>query len=200
MTPQTRTPALCALLCAAAAVSQAQVNSSPYQPITSGGRFEWAIFTTINLESFGAGLVSSGWGVYRDHPKEYGTGAEGFGKRFALRLSGVAVSNTMEAGLGAVWGEDPRYPRDAGESFRHRMSHVAKMTFYAKNREGRSVPAYARYTAIGGSNFLSNSWRPDSDATAGHAGIRIGLGFLGRFGSNAYYEFWPDIKSRFWKH
>jgi hypothetical protein len=183
-----------------AAFSEAQVNSSNYQPITSGGRFEWAIMSTVNLESFGAGLLSSGWGTYRDHPSEYGTGAKGFGKRFALRLSGVAVSNTMEAGLGAVWGEDPRYPRLGGESFRSRMGNVAKMTFYAKNRDGRAVPAYARYAAIGGSNFLSNAWRPDSDATNGHAAVRIGLGFLGRFGSNAYYEFWPDIKSRFWKH
>src|SRR5579863_10504312 len=126
-----------------AVVSRAQINSSNYQPITSGGRFEWAIMSTVNLESFGAGLLSSGWGTYRDHPSEYGTGAKGFGKRFALRLSGVAVSNTMEAGLGAVWGEDPRYPRLGGESFRSRMGNVAKMTFYAKNRDGRAVPAYA---------------------------------------------------------
>lgn len=193
-------PAFCVLLCGMAAVSQAQINLSSYQPITSGGRFEWAIMSTINLESFGAGLASSGWGTYRGHPTEYGTNLNGFGKRFGMRLTGVAVSNTMESGLGAVWGEDPRYPRLAGEHFAQRVGHVAKMTFFAMNREGRTTPAYARYAAIGGSNFLSNSWRPDSDATNGHAAIRIGLGFLGRFGSNAYYEFWPDIKSRFWKH
>jgi hypothetical protein len=178
----------------------AQIDPANYQPITSGGRFEWAIMNTINLPSFGAGLVSSGWGTYRDHPSEYGTSLKGFGKRFGIRLTGVATSNTMESGLGAVWGEDPRYPRAAGQSFSHRLGHVAKMTFLAMNRDGRTMPAYARYAAVGGSNFLSNAWRADSDATAGHATVRIGLGFLGRFGSNAYFEFWPDVKNRFWKH
>jgi hypothetical protein len=189
---------------AAVAVAQATPashnNVSSYQPITGGGRFEWAIFNTINLPSFGAGLVTSGWGTYFNHPREYGTSAAGFGKRFGIRLSGIAVSNTMEAGLGAFWGEDPRYVRAAGQPFKQRAGHVVRMTFMARNREGQVVPAYARYAAIGGSNFLSNTWRADSDATAGHAGIRIGLGFLGRLGVNTVYEFWPDVRSRVFKH
>jgi len=154
---------------------------------------------TINLPSFGAGLLSSGMGTYLDQPREYGTSLKGFGKRFGMRLSGVAVSNTMEAGLGAVWGEDPRYLRAADQSFSHRIGHVVKMTFMAPNRDGRIVPAYARYAAIGGSNALSNAWRADSDATVDHTVIRIGLGFLGRMSSNAFYEFWPDVKDRFLK-
>jgi len=154
---------------------------------------------TINLPSFGAGLLSSGMGTYLDQPREYGTSLKGFGKRFGMRLSGVAVSNTMEAGLGAVWGEDPRYLRAAGQPFGHRIGHVVKMTFMAPNRDGRIVPAYARFAAIGGSNALSNAWRADSDATVDHTVIRIGLGFLGRMSSNAFYEFWPDVKDRFLK-
>jgi hypothetical protein len=74
------------------------------------------------------------------------------------------------------------------------------MTFVAPNSDGRIRPAYARYAAIGGSNFISNAWRPDSEANAGHAAIRVGLGFLGRMTSNAFYEFWPDVKKRFSKH
>ena len=154
---------------------------------------------TINLPSFGAGLVSSGLGTYSNQPHEYGTSLKGFGKRFGMRLSGVAVSNTMEAGLGAVWGEDPRYPRAAGERFSQRVGHVVKMTFMAPNRDGQIVPAYARYAAIGGSNALSNAWRADSDVTLDHTAIRIGLGFLGRMSSNAFYEFWPDVKDRLLK-
>ena len=36
------------------------------------------------------------------------------GDRLGMSIAGNAVSNTMEAGLGAIWGEDPRYIRDAG--------------------------------------------------------------------------------------
>lgn len=186
--------------CAAAALSAAQTNPSNPQPITAGGRFEWAIMNTINLPSFGAGLISSGLGTYTDHPREYGTSLKGFEKRFGIRLSGVAVSNTMESGLGAFWGEDPRYFRAEGQPFTHRIGHVVKMTVMASDRDGQIVPAYARYAAISGSNALSNAWRADSDVTFDHTAIRIGFGFLGRMTSNAFFEFWPDVKDRFLKH
>jgi hypothetical protein len=182
-----------------AVAAAAQTDSSTYEPITGGGRFEWAIMNTINLQSFGVGLVNAGWGTYFDKPKEYGTSFKGFGKRFGIRLAGVGVSNTMESGLGAFWGEDPRYPRAAEGPFVHRVGHVIQMTFMARNREGEIVPAYARYAAIGGSNFLSNAWRADSDATVGHAAVRVGLGFLGRLGVNTMYEFWPDVKNHLLK-
>ena len=58
------------------------------------------------------------------------------------------------------------------------------------------TPAYARFIAIPGSNFLSNTWRVSGDDTAGSACIRTGLGFAGRFGSNAFDEFWPDVKQK----
>jgi len=131
---------------------------------------------------------------------EYGTSLKGFEKRFGIRLTGVAVSNTMESSLGAVWGEDPRYFRAEGQPFRQRVGHVVKMTFMASDKDGRIVPAYARYAAISGSNALSNAWRADSDVTFDRTAIRIGFGFLGRMTSNAFFEFWPDVKDRFSKH
>lgn len=187
------------VFCTLAGLASAQTNGPAYQPITGGGRFEWAIMNTVSLPSFGAGVVSSGLGTAIHQPSEYGTNLNGFGKRFGLRLTGVSTSNTMEAGLGAFWGEDPRYFRAAGQPFGRRIGHVLKMTVMAPNRDGTIQPAYARFAAIGGSNFLSNAWRPDSDATVGHATIRVGLGFLARLSSNAFYEFWPDVKARVFK-
>ena len=113
-----------------------------------------------------------------------------------MRLSGLAVSNTMEAGFGAIWGEDPRYTRDAGAPFSHRIGHAVKMTFLAENRDGNVMPAYARFIAIPGSNFLSNAWRAPGDDSAGNAAVRTGLGFFGRLGSNTFDEFWPDVQQK----
>jgi len=113
-----------------------------------------------------------------------------------MRLTGVSVSNAMEAGIGALWGEDPRYLRSQAESFGGRVGHVVKMTFLAQNRQGRLMPAYARYIAISGNNFISNAWRADSEATLGNASLRTLLGFLGRMSSNAFQEFWPDVRQR----
>lgn len=164
--------------------------------ITGEGRLNWVLFNTVGPVSLAAGLVSAGWGTAIEVPREYDTNWDGFGKRYGLRLSGEAVSNTMEAGLGALWGEDPRYRRTVGQPLGARIRNVVKYTFLAHNDYGETVPAYARYGGIAGSSFLSNTWRPDSEATTGHAMARIGMGFLGRMSSNALLEFWPDVRER----
>lgn len=172
-------------------------SSNAAQPITGKQRIAWALDSTLGPASLTAGLFSAGWGTLFNHPNTYGPHWEGFGDRYGLRLSGLALSNTMEAGLGAFWGEDPRYHRAGDESpFIHRLGHAAKMTFLAQNRDGGVRPAYARFVAISGSNFISNAWRAPGDNEAGNAAVRVGLGFLGTFGGNTFDEFWPDVKHK----
>ncbi len=171
-------------------------SSNTPGPISAKERVRWVVESTIGPPSLAGGVFSAGWGTLFNEPEEYGPHWEGFGKRYGLRLTGIVTSNTMEAGLGALWGEDPRYVSAAGRPFKSRVANIVKMTFAAKDRSGNLMPAYARYAAISGSNFLSNTWRPDSQATVGDASIRIGLGFLGRMGGNAFEEFWPDVRQR----
>jgi hypothetical protein len=196
---------ICTLICsvfllASAAMGQelmpgtltSSSSSDARPPITGQQRIQWAVRNTIS----NGVLFSAGLGTLFDVPKAYGTHWSGFGERYGIRLSTIAVSNTMEAGLGSIWGEDPRYTRDAGAPFKNRIGHAFKMTFMAESRDGNLMPAYARFLAIPSSNFLSNSWRADSDATLSHASIRTGLRFLGRLGSNTFQEFWPDVRQR----
>jgi hypothetical protein len=169
-------------------------SSDARRPITAQERINWVVKGTIGPESLAAGLFSAGWGTLFNQPKTYGPHWEGFGDRYGMRLTGIVTSNTMEAGLGAIWGEDPRYRRDAGAPFLNRLGHTAKMTFLAENRDGGVRLAYARFIAIPGSNFLSNTWRAPGDDSAGNAAVRVGLGFFGRWGGNTFEEFWPDVK------
>jgi hypothetical protein len=155
------------------------------------------VASSVGPASLAAGLFSAGWGTLFNVPREYGPHWQGYGERYGMRLTGIATSNIMEAGLGAVWGEDPRYIRAAGAPFGNRIGHIVKMTFLAHDRDGKNMPAYARYIAIPSNNFLSNTWRADSEATVSRASLRIGLGFLGRMGGNAFEEFWPDVRQRF---
>ncbi len=170
-------------------------NATPtYRPPSREDRLKWFTFNTVGPPSLIGGAISAGWGTLLDTPVEYSTHWSGFGSRYGMRLTGVSTGNAMEAGLGALWGEDPRYRRAAGQPFKQRVVNVVKMSFLADNRQGQPMPAYARYMAIAGNNFLSNTWRPDSEATVGHAVFRTGLGFIGRMAGNAFQEFWPDIK------
>jgi hypothetical protein len=175
-------------------------SSDARQPITAKERVQWTVNTTVGPEGlagelFGAGLDT----LFNSPPKQYGTHWQGFGDRLGMSVAGNAVSNTMEAGLGAAWGEDPRYFRDGGGSFGNRLGHAAKMTLMAEDRNGNLMPAYARFIAIPGSNFLSNAWRAPGDDDVNRATARTGLGFLGRFGSNVFDEFWPDFKQKLFR-
>jgi hypothetical protein len=176
-------------------------SSDAKGPITAKERIQWVVNGTVGPEGIAGELFGAGWGTFfNSPPKEYGTHWQGFGDRVGMSVAGNATSNVMEAGLGAAWGEDPRYIRDPGASFGHRLGHAAKMTFMAQNRDGGEMLAYARFIAIPGSNFLSNAWRAPGDDTADRAVIRTGFGFLGRFGNNAFDEFWPDLKQKMFHH
>jgi hypothetical protein len=170
----------------------------PYTPITAGQRFRWIVNGTLGAPNLAAGAVLAAVGTASNSPKEYGTHWDGFGKRYGLRLAGGATSQVLEASFGSIWGEDPRYvPTTGGQPFKTRLGHVAKMTFLSTNRNGNTMPAYARYIAIPSTQFISNTWRPDSQATVNSALTRIPFGFLSSFTTRAFSEFWPDLKGRF---
>ena len=158
-------------------------------------RVIWAAESSVGWSSLLYGVIPAGVGTALNHPREYGTHWEGFGDRYGMRLAGLAVSTTMEASLGAIWHENPRYKPEPEKSFGGRVGSVVYQTFFTRRPDGNFEPAYARFLAIPGSNFLSNTWRANSEADTSHALERTGYGFAGALGSNAFHEFWPTIKS-----
>jgi hypothetical protein len=177
-----------------------QVEKGTYYPITPRQRLRWVITETTDPSHSIGGIFTAAYGTAVDRPVEYGPHWDGFAERYGMRTAGVATSNTMEASLGMIWGEDPRYFSARGRPFRERVRSVMRQTFVARRRDGEFAPAYARFMGISGSNFLSNTWRADSEADTEHALIRTGEGFLGRMAANTFEEFWPSVKDRLLQH
>jgi hypothetical protein len=171
-----------------------QQTQTKYVPITAKGRLKWFVLSTVGMESLlFAGPWSAGWGTAFDRPHEYNTSWEGFGQRYGMRLTGVSTGNAMEASLGALWGEDPRYFRTEGQPFKKRVTNVIDMTFRAYRDDGERHFAYARLAGNVGNNFLSNTWRVPSESDWQSASIRVAEGIGGKFVGNAVYEFAPDV-------
>src|ERR1700730_12109559 len=168
--------------------------AAPYVPVGHRERLWWSLTNTIGPTHLAGGLFTSAFGTALDRPKEYGPGWGGFGDRFGMRLTGVSTGNAMEAGLGALWGEDPRYFRVPGEPLKARVRNVIRLTFVARRPDASFAPAYSRFIAVSGNNFLSNTWRADSEANNHDAAIRTVEGIAGRMAGNAFEEFWPDIE------
>ncbi|MGH9703460.1 MAG: hypothetical protein ACRD4K_08795 [Candidatus Acidiferrales bacterium] len=177
-------------------VSQIPSQNSPssYQPLTAAGRFKWFVKSSIGPESLAVGLFTASHETARNNPDEYGPHWDGFGKRDGIRLTSVATKGAIEASLGSLWGEDPRYFRASpNDSFNRRVKHVVKLTFVARRTDGNYSPAYARFVAVPAANFLSNTWRVDAEATTDDAIKRTLYGFLARMAGNALKEFLPDL-------
>jgi hypothetical protein len=172
------------------------MSIKPYYSITGRQRLGWIFVNTIGVPALAVDLVDSGYDTAKNEPVEYHGTWSGFGKRIGIRLSQTATSNVMEAGLGGFWGEDPRYFRSYSQPFNRRVKNVVISTFLAHNRNGEFSPAYARFIAIPGSNFISNTWRADSEANTSQALQRTAWGFVADMGKNAFLEFWPDLHRR----
>jgi hypothetical protein len=173
------------------------VEAGPAAAVTPMERLGWFDRKTFGVQNLGGAIPIAAWLTFRNQPSEAGPHWRGFAERYSVSVSTTALSNAMEAGLGVIWGEDPRYFRDrAGASLTSRLGHVVKWAVVAPSRSGELRPAYARFIAVSGSSFISNGWREPSDTDAEHSLSRIGYGLLGRMGSNAFDEFWPDIKRR----
>lgn len=171
------------------------LSAANYRYASGGDRLRWyAMATAGPVSLLAAGPVSAGWSTLFNRPEEYGPHWEGFGRRYRVRLTGVATVNAMEAVGGAVLGEDPRYvPAAPGTPFGARVKRVVRMTFTAYGRDGRERFSYARVAGNVGGNYLSNVWRVGSDSSAGDAAMRCVWGVTGRMTGNAFSEFLPQV-------
>ncbi|HXM98736.1 MAG TPA: hypothetical protein VN982_09700 [Candidatus Dormibacteraeota bacterium] len=177
-------------------ITRSPLEKSPYEPITGKQRVEWFFIHTVGPKSLMLGTVTAAFGTAQNKPVEYGPHWEGFGKRYGMRFTGVATGNAVEASLGSLWGEDPRYFRTSGQRVPRRIGNVIVKTFLARRRDGHFAPAYARFVGIPGNNFLANTWRADSEANVSSALIRTLIGFAGRMADNAWQEFSPSLLHR----
>ena len=171
-----------------------QTLNAPYHPITPRQSLRWFITNTTGPAYLAGGLFWAAVGTAADRPKEHGPHWDGFAARYGLRKSVVVTGNAIEASAGLILREDPRYFRMPDGPFNARVKNVVRLTFTARREDGGFGPAYARYTAVLGSNFLSNTWRPPSGANTQNALARASFSFAGRMAANAFEEFWPDIK------
>lgn len=175
------------------------LSAVEYRPVTTGERVEWIVGGTIGPRSLGVGVIASAWQTAWDTPDEWGQGWSGFGKRYFEREADVAISNTIEGGLGAIWGEDPRYVRSGRRGVWPRARYAMKTVFLAQRRDGRLAPAWGRYAGNVFNNIIENTWLPPSVTTRDETVLRSLNGFLGRLAGNLWDEFWPDVERRVFK-
>jgi hypothetical protein len=153
----------------------------------------WIVDGTIGPKSLATGVLSAGWDTAFNTPEEWGPSWSGFGKRYVQREADVAISSSIEAGLGAIWGEDPRYIPSHRRGIWPRTRYAVETVFLAQRRDGHLAPAWGRVAGNVFNNVIENSWLPPSVTTGRETALRSAEGFVGRLIGNVWSEFWPDV-------
>ena len=170
------------------------------KPIKPNQRLLWFVNSSVGVESLLlSGPISAGWGTWRHNPQEYPPTWEGFGQRYGMRLTGVVTGNAIQASVGALWGEDPRYFRLEQGTFKEHVVQVLKGSVMSRYADGQYRFGYSKLAGNVGNNFLSNTWRVPSESTASQASLRCVYGLLARMAGNAFAEFWPEVRTRLFK-
>src|SRR5437870_553218 len=172
----------------------------PYAPISAEARAAWVSHNAASPTSLGLGAAGSAWMTAKNWPREWRRSATGFGRRYLDVQGSAAVSSAIEAGLGVVWGEDPRYIRSARQGTGTRLRYAVTTVVVAPRRDGRLAPAWGRLSANLLGNTIENTWLPPSGRTRSQTLARVGYAALDRLAANIWAEFWPDVRQRLRRH
>jgi hypothetical protein len=166
-------------------------------PMTTAERIDWVVEGTVGPKSLAVvGPIGVAFQTWWNVPEEWGRTWSGAGKRYLEREADVAISNSLEAGLGAIWGERADYVQSGRRGFRPRLSYALKTVFLAHHPDGHLEFAWARLAGNTINNVIENTWLPPSMTTWEQTTWRSASGFGTRALGNVWEEFWPDVKRR----
>ncbi len=189
--------ALLMLVVPAIAFAQPDVPPGAATPMTGAERVHWIVNGTVGVKSLTVvGPIGTAWQTAWNVPEEWGRTWSGAGKRYMEREADVAISNTLEAGLGAIWGERADYVRSGRNGIKPRLGYALKTVFMAHHPDGHLEFAWARLAGNTVNNVIENTWLPPSSTTWGMTTYRSLSGFGTRAIGNVWEEFWPDLKRR----
>ncbi len=165
-------------------------------PLTRSERLKDYLHSTIGREALLGTLAASGIAQARNSPSIWEREMEGYGARYASRFAKTVANNTIRLGVESALGEDSRYFASPRRETGRRVAHVFRTTLFARKADGRQTLAVGRLAGAFGSGLVSRTWQPE-----GHNGIGRGLqsgavSFSFDFASNAFREFWPDLRKR----
>jgi hypothetical protein len=159
--------------------------------ITGGDRLRWYLKSTISPLSFVTSAASAGFGQWRDSPKEWPQGAEGYGLRFASSYGEHVVRETLLFGTSSALHEDNRYLRSGESDLRPRIRNAVGSTFLARREDGSRRVSFSRIGAFAGAALISRLWQPKSTHSPRGAAVNFGTSIGLAAAINVVREFWP---------
>jgi hypothetical protein len=135
-----------------------------------------------------------------DQFKQYGQGAEGYGKRFGAAYADQVSSGFFRTFLyPTIFKQDPRYFRLGHGGFVHRFGYSLVQGVVCHTDSGGRAFNISNVLGAFTSGGLSNVYYPSDDRGFALTMSRSGLALAYAAGGNLLSEFWPDIRRKVFK-
>jgi hypothetical protein len=173
------------------------VSSPPpreFAPMTRSERISRYLTGLTDAESVFRAAASAGFAQSSNTPREWGGGAEAYGKRVGNSYAEHFINRTLQYGIAAALHEDNRYFASGETGFFRRTKYAIASTFLARHDNGSRFLSISRFGGVAGAAFISRQWQPRSTTSAGDGAVSFGTTMGVDVGFNIFREFWPGMK------
>lgn len=159
-------------------------------PLSSKQKFRLAGRSLLDPVTFGVTAAVAGLEQQANVFSGYGSGPEGYAKRFGAAYTDRATSTFIGSFvLPSLLKQDPRYFYKGTGSKRSRLLYAIKTTFISKGDNGRWQPNYSYLMGDLASSGLSNLYYPAQDRGVGLTFANTFIGIGGTAAANILQEF-----------
>lgn len=165
-------------------------------PLTVGKKFQLAV-QYLNPYTLVFVAAEAGINQARNSPKDYGQGAEGFGKRYGAGFADGLSDGLFVTGLyPSLLRQDPRYYRLGDGGFSHRAGYAVTRILVTRQDSGRKAFNFSEVLGSFSSSALATTYYPSSQRDFSHVAERAGIQFAFDAGFNLLKEFYPEIQRK----
>jgi hypothetical protein len=136
-------------------------------PLNARQKYELAFRTMIDPETIGMDLVSSGVQQGTGGLKGYGTGSQGYAKRFAASYGTGSIDTMLgSAVLPSLFRQDPRYFYKGSGTIKQRALYAISMSVICKGDNGHWQYNYSGLLGGLAAGGISNLYYPPANRNA----------------------------------
>jgi hypothetical protein len=169
---------------------------APVQPLDLKGKRDYFLKATFSPEAIGRIAFTSGFGQIGGS-SAWGDGVGGWGHRMGARYAEHITKRSIQFGIGALRGEDPRFFRSNKDGFWARTAFQLKRTVTVQMDSGNTSIAVGKLAGTFGANALSSYWDPSRPDPLKNGLTSTGINLGTDLGTRMLREFWPDLKRLF---
>ena len=149
------------------------------------------VWSTLGVEGALNATVGSAIDQWRNSPPEWGTGSEGFARRWVSDYAESAVGDGAKYAVAHFFHQDPSFTRCECSGFGRRLQHAVDSPFMARKRDGTRVPSAASLAGVLTGHVVSSAtWYPAPLGT--RDGLRhAGLSLVTKIAVDVFKEFRP---------